>query len=105
MLFFGTCQAGFDTILANKGNGVEWLRSEMGRKGEDIHIFGRITAVADVFDALSAERVYKEAWPLEKIENLFREERGRHFDPDVVDAFFTQLPKLLEIRKRLTDEE
>jgi response regulator RpfG family c-di-GMP phosphodiesterase len=77
----------------------------MGRKGEDIHIFGRITAVADVFDALSAERVYKEAWPLEKIENLFREERGRHFDPDVVDAFFAQLPQLLEIRKRLTDEE
>lgn len=76
-----------------------------GRKGEDIHIFGRITAVADVFDALSAERVYKAAWPLEKIENLFREERGRHFDPDVVDAFFAQLPKLLEIRKRLTDEE
>ncbi len=76
-----------------------------GRKGEDIHIFGRITAVADVFDALSAERVYKAAWPLEKIENLFREERGRHFDPDVVDAFFAQLPKLLDIRKRLTDAE
>ncbi|MCD9023132.1 HD domain-containing phosphohydrolase [Cohnella silvisoli] len=76
-----------------------------GRKGEEIHIFGRITAVADVFDALSAERVYKAAWPIEKIENLFREERGRHFDPDVVDVFFSQLPKLLEIRKRLTDEE
>jgi HD-GYP domain-containing protein (c-di-GMP phosphodiesterase class II) len=76
-----------------------------GRKGEDIHIFGRITAVADVFDALSAERVYKAAWPLEKIENLFREERGRHFDPDIIDTFFNQLPKLLEIRKRLTDEE
>jgi putative nucleotidyltransferase with HDIG domain len=76
----------------------------IGRKGEDIHIFGRITAVADVFDALSAERVYKAAWPLEKIEGLFREERGRHFDPDVVDVFFEQLPKLLEIRGRLTDE-
>ncbi|RKP55120.1 HD domain-containing protein [Cohnella endophytica] len=76
-----------------------------GRKGEDIHIFGRITAVADVFDALSAERVYKEAWPLEKIEKLFREERGRHFDPRVVDVFFAELPKLLQIRKRLADEE
>ncbi|TFE31586.1 HD domain-containing phosphohydrolase [Cohnella luojiensis] len=75
-----------------------------GRKGEDIHIFGRITAVADVFDALSAERVYKAAWPIEKIENLFREERGRHFDPAVVDVFFEQLPKLLDIRQRLTDE-
>lgn len=76
-----------------------------GRKGEEIHIYGRITAVADVFDALSAERVYKAAWPMEKIENLFREERGRHFDPDVVDVFFAQLPKLLDIRSRLTDAE
>ncbi|WP_370636220.1 HD domain-containing phosphohydrolase [Cohnella sp. CFH 77786] len=76
-----------------------------GRKGEEIHIFGRITAVADVFDALSAERVYKAAWPLERIEALFREERGRHFDPKVVDVFFRELPKLLEIRDRLTDVE
>lgn len=74
-----------------------------GRKGEDIHLFGRITAVADVFDALSAERVYKAAWPLERIENLFREERGRHFDPAIIDVFFQELPKLLEIRERLTD--
>lgn len=76
-----------------------------GRKGEDIHIFGRITAVADVFDALSAERVYKAAWPIEKIESLFREERGRHFDPAIVDVFFEKLPKLLDIRARLTDAE
>lgn len=75
-----------------------------GRKGEEIHLFGRITAVADVFDALSAERVYKAAWPLEKIENLFREERGRHFDPAIIDVFFQELPKLLEIRERLTDK-
>ncbi len=74
-----------------------------GRKGEDIHLFGRITAVADVFDALSAERVYKAAWPLDRIENLFREERGRHFDPAIIDVFFQELPKLLDIRERLTD--
>ncbi|MFC5471704.1 HD domain-containing phosphohydrolase [Cohnella suwonensis] len=77
----------------------------LGRKGEDIHIYGRITAVADVFDALSAERVYKAAWPLDKIENLFREERGRHFDPAIVDVFFEKLPKLLEVRGQLTDKE
>lgn len=76
-----------------------------GLKGEEIHLFGRITAVADVFDALSAERVYKAAWPLEKIEKLFREERGRHFDPAVIDVFFAELPKLLEIRERLTDAD
>ncbi|BBI34842.1 HD domain-containing phosphohydrolase [Cohnella abietis] len=76
-----------------------------GRKGEEIHILARITAVADVFDALSMERIYKAAWPLERIEQLFHEERGLHFDPAIVDVFFAQLPKLLEIRQRLTDIE
>ncbi|MBN2983184.1 HD domain-containing phosphohydrolase [Cohnella algarum] len=76
-----------------------------GLAGEEIHIFGRITAVADVFDALSAERVYKAAWPIEKIEQLFRDERGKHFDPDVVDAFFRVLPELIEIRDRFSDKE
>ncbi|MCC3375601.1 HD domain-containing phosphohydrolase [Cohnella sp. REN36] len=75
-----------------------------GLKGEEIHIFGRITAVADVFDALSTERVYKSAWPIERIERWFREERGRHFDPVVVDAFFDELPRLLELRESLKDE-
>ncbi|WP_372635879.1 HD domain-containing phosphohydrolase [Cohnella sp.] len=75
-----------------------------GRQGEDIHIFGRITAVADVFDALSAERVYKKPWPMDRIESFFREERGRHFDPRLVDAFFAHLPQLLAIRERLADE-
>ncbi|MDG0793112.1 GAF domain-containing protein [Cohnella ginsengisoli] len=74
-----------------------------GLAGEDIHIFGRITAVADVFDALSAERVYKAAWPLDRIEKLFREERGRHFDPAVVDVFFDKLDHLVDIRDRLND--
>uniref|UniRef100_UPI001C2F214E HD-GYP domain-containing protein n=1 Tax=Cohnella sp. GbtcB17 TaxID=2824762 RepID=UPI001C2F214E len=74
-----------------------------GLAGEDIHIFGRITAVADVFDALSAERVYKAAWPLDRIEKLFREERGRHFDPAVVDVFFEKLDVLVDIRDRLND--
>jgi HD-GYP domain-containing protein (c-di-GMP phosphodiesterase class II) len=76
-----------------------------GRKGEEIHIFGRITAVADVFDALGTERVYKAAWPIERIEALFHEERGRHFDPDIVDVFFEKLPLLLDIRNQLTDAE
>ncbi len=76
-----------------------------GRKGEEIHIFGRITAVADVFDALSAERVYKKPWPMDRIESFFREERGRHFDPAVVDAFFAHLPQIKAIRERLADVE
>jgi len=74
-----------------------------GLKGEAIHIYGRITALADVFDALSSVRMYKEAWGMDRILGLIKEERGRHFDPQVVDAFFEQLPLLLEIRDRDAD--
>ena len=71
-----------------------------GLKEENIHIFGRITAVADVFDALGSDRAYKKAWDDEKIFNLFREERGRHFDPKLVDLFFENLDKFLAIREK-----
>jgi HD-GYP domain-containing protein (c-di-GMP phosphodiesterase class II) len=70
-----------------------------GLEGEEIHVFGRITAVADVFDALSCDRVYKEAWPREKIEDLFRDERGAAFDPDLVDVYFDIADRLWEIRE------
>jgi len=72
-------------------------------KGEDIHIYGRITALADVFDALGSERVYKKAWNDEKIFELFKEERGQHFDPSLIDIFFDNLDEFLEIRNRLKD--
>nr|WP_243864893.1 HD domain-containing phosphohydrolase [Paenibacillus castaneae] len=71
-----------------------------GLKGEEIHIYGRITAIADVFDALGSARVYKAAWELDRILLLMEEERGKHFDPRVVDVFFERLPQLLEIRDR-----
>jgi putative nucleotidyltransferase with HDIG domain len=74
-----------------------------GLAGEDIHIFGRITGIADVFDALASDRVYKKAWELDRILNLFKEERGHHFDPAVVDAFMECLPKILDIRDRYAD--
>lgn len=74
-----------------------------GLKGEDIHIYGRITAIADVFDALGSDRVYKKAWELDRILQLFEAEKGRHFDPQVVDAFMTQLPQILEVRDRYAD--
>ena len=67
-------------------------------KGNQIHIYGRITAVADVFDALGSSRVYKKAWPLEKILKLLEEEKGKHFDPKIVDIFLENLDVFLEIR-------
>ncbi|MFB9326011.1 HD domain-containing phosphohydrolase [Paenibacillus aurantiacus] len=74
-----------------------------GLRGEEIHLFGRITAIADVFDALASDRVYKKAWELGRILALFHEERGRHFDPRLVDVFFKLLPELLDIRDRYND--
>ena len=71
-----------------------------GTVGEKIHIFGRITAIADVFDALGSERVYKEAWDLDKILNLIKEERGKHFDPKLVDTFLSNLDEFLEIKDK-----
>jgi len=72
--------------------------------GEDIHIYGRITALADVFDALGSDRVYKKAWSDEKILKLFKEERGKHFDPKLIDIFFEKLDKFYEIRETFKDK-
>ncbi|MBB5022590.1 HD domain-containing phosphohydrolase [Desulfurispira natronophila] len=72
--------------------------------GENIHVYGRITAVADVFDALGSDRVYKAAWPLERIVNLFKEERGQHFDPKLIDVFFHRFDEILAIRDYFQDD-
>lgn len=72
-------------------------------KGEDIHIYGRITAIADVFDALGSDRTYKKAWPLEDILKLFTEQKGKHFDPYLVDLFMDNLDDFLKIRDEFKD--
>jgi PAS domain S-box-containing protein len=72
--------------------------------GDDIHIYGRITAIADVFDALGHDRCYKKAWPLEEILKLFKDQRGKHFEPKLIDLFMKNLDKFIEIRDSLQDE-
>ena len=74
-----------------------------GLKGEDIHIYGRITAIADVFDALGSDRVYKKAWKLEKILDLIKYESGKHFDPKLVTLFLENLDQFLEIKEQYKD--
>ncbi len=74
-----------------------------GLSGDDIHIYGRITAIADVFDALGHDRVYKKAWELDRILELFKAERGKHFDPVLVDLFFENLEEFLAIKRRYDD--
>jgi putative two-component system response regulator len=83
-----------------KWNGTGYPR---GLRGEEISLEGRITALADVFDALGSDRCYKKAWELDRILDLFREERGQHFDPTLTDLFFEHLDRFLELRERFPD--
>jgi cyclic di-GMP phosphodiesterase len=69
-----------------------------GLVGEDIPLWGRICAVADVFDALTSERPYKKALPNEKAYEIIREGCGKHFDPHIVDVFFQQLDEVVTIQ-------
>ncbi|SDJ98116.1 response regulator [Billgrantia gudaonensis] len=69
-----------------------------GLAGEWIPLSARIAAIADVFDALTSERPYKKAWPMEEATNLIRQQAGKHFDPALVDAFFRCLPDILRVR-------
>lgn len=75
-----------------------------GLLGEAIPIQGRITALADVFDALGSDRCYKKAWPLEKVLDFIQSERGKHFDPTLVDLFLENLETFLTIREQFKDE-
>lgn len=72
-------------------------------KGEDIPIYGRITAIADVFDALGHDRIYKKAWELDDILVLIKQGRGEHFDPKLVDLFFDNLDQFLVIMKSMNE--
>lgn len=74
-----------------------------GTSGSDIHIYGRITALADVFDALANKRCYKPAWPTPDVVNFIREQRGTHFDPILVDLLLDNLSRFTIIGKTYAD--
>ncbi len=76
-----------------------------GKREEEIPLFGRIVAIADVYDALSSRRVYKEAWDQDKVLQTIREERGKQFEPQLVDIFFEIQDVIQSIAKRYPDEE
>ena len=84
----------------------EWWNGSgypLGLAGEDIPLEGRITAVADVFDALSAPRPYKAPIPREKCFAIMSEDRGTHFDPRVLDAFFTRSKEVVQVQMEYID--
>lgn len=74
-----------------------------GLIGEQIHIFGRIVALVDVFDALVTKRSYKDEWQMNRVLAFIRDERGRHFDPQLVDLFLDNFGLFLDIHQRLKD--
>ncbi len=74
-----------------------------GLSGNNIHLYGRIIALADVFDALGSDRPYKKAWSDADIFSLISEQKGKHFDPELVDIFFNYLPEFLAIRDKFKD--
>jgi response regulator RpfG family c-di-GMP phosphodiesterase len=75
----------------------------ISRKGTDIPIWGRIVAIADVYDALSSKRAYKEAWDEDAVLNEMKKLSGLNFDPELVDIFFDVLPNIKHISERYTE--
>ena len=76
----------------------------VGKKGNDIHIFGRIVAIADVFDALRSNRVYKTAWTDDDTLREIRSQAGIQFDPDLVDDFFAVLPSIRTVSDKFAEQ-
>lgn len=103
--------ANVDTELMNKSAIIAYEHHEKydgtgyprGLKAEEIDIFARIAAVADVFDALACERCYKKPWSKEKIVDLFKEETGKHFDPQLSTLFIENIDSFYKILKRFPD--
>ncbi len=74
-----------------------------GLSGDGIPVAARIVALADVYDALTTERVYKKAYDHEKAKSIIVDEKGTHFDPQIVDAFLAMEMKFKELKEKLKD--
>jgi putative two-component system response regulator len=75
-----------------------------GLAGNSIPLEGRVAAIADVFDALTSDRTYRAAFKVEDALQMMKEERGRHFDPELLDLFFDAIEDVVAIRNRFSDE-
>lgn len=105
--------AGSDTPLLKLAHEIALTHHEKwdgtgyprGLKGEEIPESGRITALVDVFDALTSKRPYKPAWPIEKALDVLKKDAGTHFDPRLVDLFMQLLPDMLAILQQFKEPE
>lgn len=97
--------------ILKAGSLIAWQHHErydgtgypLGLKGDEIHIYSRIVALADVFDALGNDRVYKKAWPIEKIIEYIKEQEGTHFDPKLVQVFLEHIEEIVQLRQQFPD--
>ncbi len=87
------------TILGHEGDDGKPL----GKKGEEIPPFGRVVAIADVYDALSRRRAYKEPWDESRVLETLQASAGKHFDPEMIDAFFSNIDIIRNISKKYPD--
>ncbi len=93
-----------DIITGNPINGhISPEGKPLGKKGEEIPLFGRIVALADVYDALSSARIYKEAWDESEVLTTIEKEAGHHFDSELVEIFFSCLDVIRSIQARYSD--
>ena len=76
-----------------------------GLSGEDIHLYARIGAIADVFDALGTKRCYKDAWPMDKIVDYLQEQSGKQFDPKLIDWVLENIDLMKQVRETYPDAE
>ena len=103
--------AGSRSDLLKSAADIAWTHHERidgtgypnGLKGEQIPIEGRIAAIADVFDALTSDRIYKKAYPLGKALEIMRGGRGSHFDSGLLDSFLEAMDEAVEIREQYPD--
>jgi HD-GYP domain-containing protein (c-di-GMP phosphodiesterase class II) len=85
------------------GRGIDSMKKPKSLKGENIPLMGRIVSIADVYDALSCSRVYKDAWVEADVLKEIEKCKGSKFDPELVDIFFEILPNIKQIADRYPD--
>ncbi len=93
-----------ENISSDDQSLLEMQLPSIGMKGDDIPLFARMVAIADVFDALSSHRAYKEAWAPERVEQEMRNESGKAFDPELIEIFFERLDRIRTARARYPEQ-
>ncbi|MCK4515158.1 MAG: phosphohydrolase, partial [Spirochaetaceae bacterium] len=101
----GTGYPGYVDVQTGKPTKTDSDGRPLGKKGKEIPIMGRIVSLADVYDALRSNRIYKKAWTEDDTLREMRKMAGTKFDPDLVDIFFEVLPSIQTVSARFAESE